>query len=101
MQVRSQKGRGGATATHFRHPRSHRRQGDDRNVKRFPEALIFKARRFVHHPTLGLRVIKKKRTGVPERGERAVYCTTYKQLPALGSFPVKRALVCFWGGADL
>jgi len=32
-------------------------------VKRFRGGLVFKAHRLVHHSTLGLRVIKKKRVG--------------------------------------
>ena len=32
-----------------------------RNVEQFPEGLVFKAHRLVHHSTLGSRVIKKKK----------------------------------------
>jgi len=32
-----------------------------RNVKRFRGGLVFKAHRLVYHPTLGWRVIKKKK----------------------------------------
>jgi len=35
----------------------------DRNVQRFRGGLVFKAHRLLHHSTLGLRVIKKKRRG--------------------------------------
>ena len=33
-----------------------------RNVNRFRGGLVFKARRLFYHSTLGLRVIKKKKT---------------------------------------
>ena len=32
-----------------------------RDVKQFQSGLVFKALRLLHHSTLGLRVIKKKR----------------------------------------
>jgi len=32
-----------------------------RNVKRFRRGLVFKAHRWLHHSTLGSRVIKKKK----------------------------------------
>jgi len=45
-----------------------------RNVKRFQGGLVFKAHRWLHHSTLGSRVIKKKRRNVlevsPQRLER-------------------------------
>ena len=36
-------------------------RGFDRNVKRFRGGLVFKARRWLYHSTLGSRVIKKKK----------------------------------------
>ena len=35
--------------------------GVGRNVKRLQGGLVFRAHRFLHHPTLGSRVIKKKK----------------------------------------
>jgi len=40
-----------------------------RNVKRFRGGLVFKAHRLLYHSTLGLRVIKKKRSRREECGE--------------------------------
>ena len=36
------------------------------NVKRFRSGLVFKAHRLLFHSTLGLRVIKKKKTRAPQ-----------------------------------
>jgi len=38
-----------------------------RNVKRFRGGLVFKAHRLLYRSTLGLRVIKKKKTEVKEK----------------------------------
>ena len=38
-------------------------RGNQRNVKRFPGGLVFKAHRLLYHSTLGLRVIKREREG--------------------------------------
>ena len=43
-----------------------------RNVQRFRGGLVFKARRLLHHPTLGLRVIKKKKVEGLVGGSRRV-----------------------------
>jgi len=41
-----------------------------RNVKRFRGGLVFKAHRLLYHSTLGLRVIKKKKSAGPRPGFR-------------------------------
>ena len=56
------------------------------NVKRFRGGLVFKAHRLLHHSTLGLRVIKKKKVRVWAEGFR-VGCEEVlpQQPPALGT----------------
>jgi len=57
-----------AGAVHLsRHKRPEIRTTTYRNVQRFRGGLVFKAHRLLHHSTLGLRVIKKKKTPWWER----------------------------------
>ena len=52
------------------------------NVKRFRGGLVFKAHRLLYHPTLGLRVIKKKRKRLDrERPSKVSSGTTRQDVP--------------------
>ena len=63
-------------------------------MKRFREGLVFKARRLVHHSTLGSRVIKKKRNkrlrleDLEAPGRRGAPSEVAPAPPQLGAGPV-------------
>ena len=53
----------------------------DRNVQWFQGGLVFQAHRLVHHSTLGLRVIKKRRELTSGIGPKLILATSLEPLP--------------------